>query len=145
MTASGRVYKIFIIAIFFAFTACKSNQQEGEAVDNSQDSSTNMISCGSSLPARFPAGQDSSTVTIANAGHEGMVWIEGGEFAMGAADKDGRTDEYPVHQVCLKGFWMDETEVTNAQFAKFVAATGYITTAERKPEWEELKKQIWCR
>jgi formylglycine-generating enzyme required for sulfatase activity len=37
---------------------------------------------------------------------------------------------------------MDATEVTNSQFAEFVKATGYITTAERKPDWEELKKQV---
>src|SRR5688572_16782805 len=101
-----------------------------------------MISCGSSLPARFPSGPDSTKLSSGNVVHQGMIWIEGGEFAMGAADKDGRTDEYPVHQVCVKGFWMDETEVTNAQFAKFVAETGYLTTAERKPDWEELKKQV---
>ena len=34
------------------------------------------------------------------------------------------------------------TEVTNAQFARFVAATGYVTTAERAPDWEELRKQL---
>ncbi len=42
----------------------------------------------------------------------------------------------------LDGFWIDKTEVTNAQFAAFVKATGYVTTAERKPDWEEIKKQL---
>jgi formylglycine-generating enzyme len=42
----------------------------------------------------------------------------------------------------VKGFWMDETEVTNAQFSKFVEETGYVTVAERKIDWEELKKQL---
>ena len=37
---------------------------------------------------------------------------------------------------------MDATEVTNAQFKKFVEATGYITMAEKAPDWEELKKQL---
>jgi formylglycine-generating enzyme required for sulfatase activity len=37
---------------------------------------------------------------------------------------------------------MDETEVTNKQFREFVEATGYVTTAEKKPDWEELKKQL---
>lgn len=74
--------------------------------------------------------------------HAGMVWIPSGEFSMGASDKEGRTDEYPVHRVKLKGFWMDRTEVTNAMFAAFVAATGYKTTAEMPPHWEELKKQL---
>ena len=70
------------------------------------------------------------------------MWIEGGTFAMGATDQEGRPDEYPQHQVKVDGFWMDATEVTNAQFAEFVKATGYVTTAERAPDWEELKKQL---
>ena len=37
---------------------------------------------------------------------------------------------------------MDQTEVTNAQFKAFVDATGYVTTAEKKPNWEELKKEL---
>jgi formylglycine-generating enzyme len=64
---------------------------------------------------------------------EGMVWIPGGTFLMGA-DDSAMTDAEPVHEVTVSGFWMDRTEVTNRQFAKFVAATGYVTTAERKPD-----------
>ena len=41
-----------------------------------------------------------------------------------------------------QGFWMDKSEVTNAEFAAFVAATGYITTAEQVPDWEQLKQQV---
>ncbi|MBI1783971.1 SUMF1/EgtB/PvdO family nonheme iron enzyme, partial [Candidatus Sumerlaeota bacterium] len=73
---------------------------------------------------------------------QGMVWIPGGEFSMGGSVKESRPDELPIHRVRVDGFWMDETEVTNAQFRKFVEATGYITTAERKPDWDELKKQL---
>jgi sulfatase modifying factor 1 len=65
---------------------------------------------------------------------EGMVWIEGGTFIMGSSAPGGRADEYPAHQVQVKGFWMDVTEVTNAQFAKFVDETGYITTAEKSAD-----------
>lgn len=61
-----------------------------------------------------------------------MVWIPGGEFAMGAADPQ-MTDARPIHRVYVDGFWMSETEVTNAQFAAFVKATGYVTVAERVP------------
>lgn len=74
--------------------------------------------------------------------HEGMVFVPGGKFSMGCADKTGRPDEYPLHTVKVDGFWMDETEVTNKQFKLFVDATGYITTAERQTEWEVLKKQL---
>ncbi|WP_442794930.1 formylglycine-generating enzyme family protein [Pelobium manganitolerans] len=72
----------------------------------------------------------------------GMVKIPGGEFMMGGDNAQADPDEYPKHLVILDGFYMDEHEVTNAQFAEFVNATGYVTTAERKPDWEELKKQL---
>lgn len=61
---------------------------------------------------------------------------------MGADNQQGQSDEYPKHRVFVERFWMDATEVTNAQFAQFVKATGYLTTAERKPIWEELRKQL---
>jgi formylglycine-generating enzyme required for sulfatase activity len=47
-------------------------------------------------------------------------------------------DSLPIHRVYVDGFWMDETEVTNAQFEKFVKATAYITVAERAPTKEEF-------
>jgi len=72
----------------------------------------------------------------------GMVWIEGGEFNMGSTDPLARPDEAPVHRVRVDGFWIDATEVTNAQFAAFVKASGYKTIAERPVDWEELKKQL---
>jgi formylglycine-generating enzyme required for sulfatase activity len=62
----------------------------------------------------------------------GMVWIPPGKFWMGS-DDGLFPDAQPVHQVELDGFWMDKTEVTNAQFACFVEATGYVTVAERQP------------
>jgi sulfatase modifying factor 1 len=74
----------------------------------------------------------------------GMVWIPGGEFSMGAADApdDGGdaplADARPVHRVHVDGFWIDRTEVTNAEFAKFVRATGYVTVAERTPRAEDF-------
>ncbi len=72
----------------------------------------------------------------------GMVWIPGGEFTMGTDDPESYQYERPAHRVRVDGFWMDVTEVTNADFKKFVDATGYVTTAEKKPDWEELKKQL---
>ena len=77
---------------------------------------------------------------------EGMVWIPGGEFSMGAQDPPGHddvgmqatVDSRPIHRVALDGFWMDATEVTNAQFAAFVQATGYVTVAERTPRAEDF-------
>ena len=75
-----------------------------------------------------------------------MVWIPGGEYSMGcdAADDSicgmpGTTaDALPVHRVYVDEFWMDATEVTNAQFAAFVAATSYVTVAEQTPTRDEF-------
>src|SRR5262245_6653849 len=69
----------------------------------------------------------------------GMVWVPGGEFTMGSPSASRRA-EWPAHRVRVGGFYMDETEVTNAQFRAFVEATGHVTTAERKPDWEEMKQ-----
>jgi formylglycine-generating enzyme required for sulfatase activity len=63
----------------------------------------------------------------------GMVWVPGGTFWMGCEECE-MPDTLPVHLVMVDGFWMDETPVTNAQFAVFVKATGYRTIAERQPE-----------
>lgn len=61
---------------------------------------------------------------------EGMVWVPGGRFWMGCNDC-GMPDAQPVHLVTVPGFWMDATPVTNAQFARFVRETRYVTVAER--------------
>src|SRR5277367_4446762 len=68
----------------------------------------------------------------------GMVWIAGGEFTMGTNDPQSQPNERPAHSVWVDGFWMDATDVTNAEFAKFVKATGYATVAERKPKAEDF-------
>jgi formylglycine-generating enzyme len=72
---------------------------------------------------------------------EGMVWIPGGEFTMGTDDETAWPDERPAHRVRVGGFWMDETEVTNAQFRAFVEATGHVTTAERPLDAAEMMRQ----
>ena len=72
----------------------------------------------------------------------GMAWIPEGTFLMGTNDKESFPNERPAHLVQVQGFWMDEHDVTNAEFSKFVEATGYVTTAERKIDWEDLKKAV---
>jgi formylglycine-generating enzyme len=59
---------------------------------------------------------------------EGMVWIPGGTYRRGFEEE---SDAQPVHEIEISGFWIDRTEVTNAQFAAFVRATGYVTVAEK--------------
>lgn len=65
----------------------------------------------------------------------GMVWVPAGEAQLGS--QDGNSDA-PIHAVKLSGFWIDQAEVSNAQFAQFAKATGYVTDAERKPTPEDL-------
>jgi formylglycine-generating enzyme required for sulfatase activity len=71
-----------------------------------------------------------------------MQLVPGGEFEMGADDDSGQPDEYPRHLVKIDSFWMDEHEVTNAEFAAFVKATGYITTAEKPISKEEIMASL---
>ena len=87
-----------------------------------------------------------NTTLAPAAAPEGMVWIPGGEFSMGAAEMPGMNDvgmqatfdSRPIHRVRVDGFWIDATEVTNAQFARFIKATNYVTLAERKPRAEDF-------
>ncbi|MFN6339023.1 MAG: formylglycine-generating enzyme family protein [Cyanobacteriota bacterium] len=58
-----------------------------------------------------------------------MLWIPGGDFGMGSDHH--YPEEAPAHRARVEGFWMDRTPVTNAQFLKFVKATGHLTLAER--------------
>jgi len=66
-----------------------------------------------------------------SAPHPGMLWIPGGTFRMGS--EDFYPEERPVHEVAVDGFWMDCYAITNEQFGRFVAATNYLTLAEREP------------
>lgn len=72
----------------------------------------------------------------------GMVIISGGKFQMGTNDEESYAPERPAHPMHVKNFYIDVTEVTNREYEKFVSATSYKTIAERKPIWEELKKQL---
>jgi len=71
-----------------------------------------------------------------------MVWVPGGEFLMGSDHKLAQASERPAHRVKVGGFWMDRHHVTNAEFRRFVEETRYVTTAERKPDWQTLKVQV---
>ena len=80
---------------------------------------------------------------------EGMFRVAGGTFLMGTPDlpRPGepnpdriKLDETPAHEVELDGYWIDETEVTNKQFAEFVEMTGFVTFAEKVPTREELAR-----
>lgn len=115
------IYLILLIAgIGFS---CEKKQT---AAEKTADSLAHCIADG--IPSRAAAIQNASNVTQGKDDTKEMVWIEGGKFLMGA---DEFPDSRPMHEVTVDGFYMDEHEVTNAEFALFVAATKYKTVAER--------------
>jgi formylglycine-generating enzyme len=95
------------------------------------------------VPSRFATDSTGSNIAFSgDTSTNGMALVPGGTFDMGGDNDQADADEYPKHKVQVSPFYMDITEVTNAQFAKFVEATGYVTTAEKKPDWEEMKKTL---
>ena len=60
---------------------------------------------------------------------DAMAWVEGGTFRMGSDDH--YPEEAPARPVAVDGFWIDRCPTTNAEFARFVEASGYLTVAER--------------
>lgn len=107
------LYKAVVCSLFFM--SCDSNQRQATQVSNLSLESTNC---------------------------EGMIEVPGGSFLMGADNDQAEPDEYPKHKVHISDFYLDEHEVTNAQFTDFVESTGYITMAERPVIWEEIKKEL---
>lgn len=120
---------ILLASGIFALIACnqpRHGQDEGTNV-LSNDSAATCVAHG--IPSRAAAIAESQVQQAFLGSDEAvMVYIKGGTFQMGSA---GFPDASPVHEVVMDGFWMDEHEVTNAQFSRFVSATGYQTVAER--------------
>lgn len=131
--------KIYVFIGFICFFACTSGSDQ---VAETKDS----MSCHKGIPDRFSVGTAvvnlSDIKQRSDTNHANMVWIPGGTFSMGADNKQASQDEYPKHKVIVDGFWMDATEVTNKEFTAFVEATGYVTTAERKINWDDIKNQV---
>lgn len=128
---------IVCIATIFLMNSC-TNSNSKDQVNVQKDSAHACMQ----VPQRFAARVDTAIVFGGVKSNVNMVLIPGGTFTMGGNNDQAASDEYPNHQVTVDSFYMDMTEVTNAQFKAFVKATGYITTAERKPNWEELKKTL---
>ena len=134
--------------IVFALTGCEREKSPASQASAGALPGTSAPPPPPSLSTNRPPGD----------APPGMVWIPGGEFVMGGPAADsavqqraashpgepvcsglvaGFPDAQPAHRVRVGGFWMDITEVTNAEFERFVRATGYITIAERKPTAEQ--------
>lgn len=99
-----------------------------------------LAACGGGAN-KPPAADTTNTAQHADS-QQHMVLVPGGSFAMGAADEAAQADEQPVHSVSVDTFLMDEHEVTNAAFAAFVAATHYVTTAEKPISKEEMMEGL---
>jgi len=112
--------------IFLSSLMLACNGPKDQSI-NQADSVAMCVSEG--LPSRAAAVQKAQIDHIPQGADDvKMVFIKGGAFQMGSKEFE---DAQPIHEVTVHDFWMDEHEVTNAQFARFVEATGYITVAER--------------
>jgi formylglycine-generating enzyme len=129
--------KFILIAAVSALVACVVFLIHRESIAHAGHPVSHMAAgFQATIPNHLPAP---------GAAPEGMVWLTGGEFSMGAADAPDMNDvgmkatedSRPVHRVYVDGFWIDKTDVTNRQFEAFVKATGYVTVAERKPRAED--------
>jgi len=127
-----------LLIIINSFFACNNSSEKSASADAKKDTVSCMM-----VPSRFAnTSVDSSLQFNGDTSTKGMIFINGGTFMMGGDNSQASADEYPKHKAQVDGFWMDATEVTNAQFQKFVEATHYITTAEKKPDWDEMKKTL---
>jgi formylglycine-generating enzyme required for sulfatase activity len=146
--AAGRrvVLPLVVIAGIAAGAIYLRNRDGGNQTPPASTFSASPAAASMPIPAAFLPTVEGSRTPPAGA-PDGMVWIPGGEFSMGAREPmnvddtvgmQATTDSRPVHRVSVDAFWMDATEVTNAQFARFVKATGYVTVAERTPRQEDF-------
>ena len=120
--------------------ACTTSENKSTADEAVKETAVSCVQ----VPLRFGNNTGDPGVFVFNddPSLSEMVLIPGGNFQMGGDNKQAYPDEFPKHEVGIDSFYMDVTEVTNAQFQKFVDATGYSTTAERKPDWSEIQKSL---
>jgi sulfatase modifying factor 1 len=116
-------HSILLAAITFVCLSCHTKEKTAQEVSDS------LAHCAADgIPSRAGFIQNAGAISQGKTDTTGMVWISGGKFLMGS---DEFPDSRPIHEVYLDGFFMDQHEVTNAQFAQFVSATNYKTIAER--------------
>jgi formylglycine-generating enzyme required for sulfatase activity len=110
-------------------------QEVAETVQPEEAAPTPPVSSSGPCATDSPAVAKKRTASAP----EGMVYIPGGPFTMGASGDNQSTDDGPAHKVCVNGFYMDRFEVTNAQFQKFVETTGYVTDGEKQTDTSDLR------
>jgi len=145
-----RKYSLFILSLTLVFACDSAKKEETMQPDEAKVAAKYECKPASGRPAFLKVIQDSiaaadskfRSIESFSDKVENMKFIPGGSFMMGAVGELALEREYPKHPVKVDGFYMDTHEVTNADWKKFVAATGYKTVAERPVDWEELKKQL---
>lgn len=125
-----------LIVLACALQACQSANSAKDQ-GNMLGTDTGAMCHNSGIPSRFAslAAASDSLQQIQGSDKAEMLLIKGGTFKMGSENFE---DAQPIHEVSVKSFYMDAHEVTNAQFAEFVKATGYQTVAERAIDPKEF-------
>ena len=130
---------IFLLTLIISLYSCDHASTKSALKAAKKDTATSCMM----VPSRFGnVSSDSSMKFNGDTSTKGMVLIKGGTFMMGGDNSQAAADEYPKHEVKVNSFYMDATEVTNLEFAKFVDATHYVTTAETKPDWDQMKQTL---
>jgi formylglycine-generating enzyme required for sulfatase activity len=135
-------------------TSVEAVAEEAHNASSASASSQMHMVAGGAAPGTEPRGSSrktsSSEYTLEGRDLKEMVFIPAGDFWMGSDDKD--ENEKPMHKVQVEAFYIDKYPVTNAEFARFVEATGYTTEAEEankgwiwQSEWREVTGACWRR
>ncbi len=126
--------RFFYFSLFsFFLLGCTNTRQQHTHLFETDSAATCAMS---SIPSRFSRISERDSLQSQRGDDKAnMVYIEGGVFAMGS---ENFPDALPLHQVEVSSFYMDEHEVTNAQFEAFVKATGYVTVAEKELDPNEF-------
>ena len=146
------IFKNSTILLFLSIFSCKNSEETQINILKTKETTVKTC-CENLTRTSLIINQNNNIInsltdktglkTIIRSDFDSMVIIEQGIFSMGASDQNGALNrEYPIHKVKVNSFLMDIHEVTNAQFKTFIDESGYITTAEKKIDWEELKKQL---
>jgi eukaryotic-like serine/threonine-protein kinase len=120
-----------VTALFAADTPL--SLAEGTATPAASTATPIVLSASpTSIPSAVPSPQIGATL-VSPKDSMVLVYVPAGQFLMGSSSSDSNAedDEHPQHTVYLDAFWIDRSEVTNAQFAEFASQAGYVTSAER--------------
>jgi formylglycine-generating enzyme required for sulfatase activity len=132
-----------IFCLFSAILFCSCRKQTRETANVVKSEKLNEV-CHTSPSHDLISNNSQKDVPQAEkTSTDGMVLIQGGTFTMGT--DDGMPYEAPAHEVALKSFWIDETELTVAEFERFIKETDYVTEAERfgNSGVFDFEEQIW--